>query len=716
MNNSKYLQAVGIQYRNELNTIKKRDGIVLQPIFEAFMNAWEAIIDRFSEKEISKGKISINIYQNPNLLSEETSKYDVDKIEIVDNGIGLDDKNFDRLKTLRDDGKNHSNKGTGRIQFIHMFEYTYIHSVYDAKDGYKYRDVTLSKNNHFLSKNAIIRIDGEGDSDIPTVGTTVTFKSFLMDKEKDAYSNFSLEDIKREIQKHFLSLLCEYRDNIPQIEFNLWQNSQVIKQDSIKPADIPLADKEEKMIVNYSKLNNSNRIIESKKTEEFLLRSFKRPATELDNNSVYLVSKGANSSQIRFDKIQKKDELYGYRYLILLSGKYIDDRDSDDRGNIVLIGEKDFRSQNEDSLFPEEVVLLESIEDKANDTLGRLYPEFETKNMEKAKSLEQLQNMFLLNEQTINKIRKKIKNTDDDETILQAIYEADSKIEATKDSEIKHQIESLKNLTPDSGGRYQNELKEMADNLLKSIPIQNRNLLCKYVARRKLILELFEQILDKGLVSVIEKDKISEKLLHDLIFQQGTSVDNQEDNDLWLINEEYIYYKGSSDVRLDSIMIDGQNLLKQNLNAEELEYKNKGGINEGSRRPDILLFPSEGKCIIIEFKAPNVDVSNHLHQINRYARLINNLSDEKYRFHTFYGYLVGERGIDIEEILDANSDFVEAEGVRYIFRPHYRVPGKFGRQDGSLYTEIIKYSDILKRAKIRNKIFIEKLLHGRSSE
>lgn len=35
--------------------------------------------------------------------------------------------------------------------------------------------------------------------------------------------------------------------------------------------------------------------------------------------------------------------------------------------------------------------------------------------------------------------------------------------------------------------------------------------------------------------------------------------------------------------------------------------------------------------------------------------------------------------------------------------------GKFGRLDGALYTEIIKYSDLLKRAELRNKMFIKKL-------
>ena len=148
--------------------------------------------------------------------------------------------------------------------------------------------------------------------------------------------------------------------------------------------------------------------------------------------------------------------------------------------------------------------------------------------------------------------------------------------------------------------------------------------------------------------------------MHNLIFQQSFSSENPEDSDLWLLNEEYIYFKGTSDIMLNNVQIDGHSLLKENMSKEELEYKNKCGKDAGRRKPDVLLFPKEGKCIIVEFKAPHVDVSFHLDQINRYARLINNLSDEKYGFNTYYGYLVGEQGIDIDEIQDANPDFQTA--------------------------------------------------------
>jgi type I site-specific restriction endonuclease len=159
---------------------------------------------------------------------------------------------------------------------------------------------------------------------------------------------------------------------------------------------------------------------------------------------------------------------------------------------------------------------------------------------------------------------------------------------------------------------------------------------------------------------------------------------------------------------LGQIKCDGSKILKENLSAEENEYRKKQGGDARLRRTDILLFPAEAKCIIIELKAPDANVSDHLNQINRYASLINNLSIDTLKFNTFYGYLVGE-SIDADDIIDNDSDFMNASNLGYIFRPYKRIVGKFGRVDGSLYTEIIKYSTLLERAKLRNKIFIDKL-------
>ena len=109
--------------------------------------------------------------------------------------------------------------------------------------------------------------------------------------------------------------------------------------------------------------------------------------------------------------------------------------------------------------------------------------------------------------------------------------------------------------------------------------------------------------------------KIDEALLHNLIFQQRS--DRADQSDLWLVNEDFVYFSGTSEQTLGEIKIDGVNLLKEILTDEEKAYCTSLGEERRGKRPDILLFPSEGKCIIVEFKNPDVNLGEHLNQINR---------------------------------------------------------------------------------------------------
>lgn len=705
MNN--FVKAQGIWYRNEIKTIKKRADVPMQPIFEAFMNAWESVLDRFSREHFNKGFIHLSIYRIQTLFAN----CDFEKIVVHDNGLGLDEASLKRLIDLRNDTKKHSNLGTGRIQFIHFFDHTTINSVYKKGETYRRRKVTLSKNEAFLNENAILRLDEDNPTTHTNLETDVIFETPLDDKDKNYYSALSATDFKDELIRHFLSLFCEYKNQLPQIHISVIENQEVKEECDITISDIPNPDKEDELYIDYSKLNEKNKIVSAGHQEKFQLTAFKLSSSEIKQNAIYLVSKGATGISFDIESIQKKDEIDGKRYMILLSGKYLDECDRDDRGNIQLINSKDFKQQNEDKIFKEEVVLLDNITEATNKSISKLYNELDDKNQEKNKTIDELQQMFLLNPTTVNRIRRKIKNTDSEETILRVIYQADSEIEAQKDDVIRKQLEELKALTPDNTENYQAKLQEKVDEFVAAIPIQNRTALSKYVARRKIVLDLFDEILNRELELLKNGKHIDEKVLHNLIFQQSNNAPSE--SDLWLINEEYIYFRGISDQKLGNIEFNGSSLLKNEdeLSDEEKAYKRKCEHDAGDRKPDILLFPQEGKCIIIEFKAPHVDVANHLHQINRYARLIHNLSSEQYHFTTYYGFLIGEN-IDIEEIRDSDPTFQSAATLNYIFRPYLPVAAKFGRKDGALYTEIIKYSDLLERAKLRNRVFIDKLENG----
>ncbi|GHT38600.1 hypothetical protein AGMMS49965_02480 [Bacteroidia bacterium] len=710
-----YHKAVGTRYDGRIQKIAKSTD-KLRPIYEAFINSYEAI------KNIDEGKIVISIQFNKTLFFDKNEDLEFDSITIEDNGIGFNDDEFTRFLTLDDTSKGLGNKGSGRIQFIHHFEKAEYESVFEdtsSATGFKRRIFMLSKIDAFLQNNAIVRLDKEEEC-IATASYTILKLSNPLEtntqkqENREYFKTLSTEDLKKNIKNHYLALFCDNRNNLPQIKLQRSVNG-VIDSDnekSITQQDIPNINKSEDINVYYSKINMEGKIEKSTKTEVLNLKCFKINQNELAKNSIRLVSKGEMAKEIKLDSIASDDLIDNNRYLFLLSGTIIDNADTDTRGHLYIPTEKEFKkSFGEPNLFPEEIITIDEIRETTNEKIDTIYPEIIEYTKQKQIGIDELRDMFLLSDETIK--RAKIKPLDDEETALEKIYKADSELVAKKDIEIKKRIDALNQLTPNRTD-YQEKLEKEVKELTKVIPLQNRTSLTQYVARRKMVLELFQKVLDKEIEKFKDGGSIDEKIMHNLIFQQSSN--SPEESDLWLINEEFIYFKGTSESMLQNLKYEDDFILKREnselqedkLSEEEKAYCLKTGGNDEQRRTDILLFPKEGKCIIIELKAPDVDVSKHLNQINRYASLINNLSKNKYKFNTYYGYLIGEN-VDINAIEDNDTDFISAHNLNYIFRPYKRIAGKFGKNNGSLYTEVIKYSTLLERAKLRNKIFIDKL-------
>lgn len=709
MKQKEYIKAKGIWYANEIKTIKKNNTHALHPVYEAFTNAWEAILDKFAVTDFSHGIICIEFYIKTMLYGKEDKIFDFDKIVIQDNGIGLDENNFERLINIRDDRKGHSNKGTGRIQFIHFFDETKIKSIFTENNETKKISVTLSKKNEFIKKNAILRVDEISTiPDTIDLSTEVLFFSPLDKNDESYYTNTTIDIIKREIIQHFLSTFCDNRNNLPKILIKRYINKTLEEQIEITQEDIPEPDKERAFTINYSKLNDKNKIEQLSTGENFILKTFIQSDAILAENALYLTSKGEIVNRIKLSSILKDEVIAGNRYLFLLSSSYIDQRINDDRGSVFLISGKDFKQQNENTLYPEAVILYENIEEETNQVIESLYPEIREKVEEKLKNIKELQDMFLLNPKTVNTLKNSIKNTDSDADILKKIYKDDAEIEAERDAEIKKQIKQIEKLMP-TDKDYQKELKAQIQEFVQIIPLQNRVSLSQYVARRKLVLEIFSKILHKELDKLKNGERIDEDILHNLIFQQSTH--NAEDSDLWLINEEFIYFKGFSEHKLEDIEYEGKKLFDKPFSEEDKRYLNSLGEKRLSKRPDILLFPDEGKCIIIEFKAPDVNVAEHLEQINFYASLLLNYTIEELKILSFYGYLIGE-SIEDRDVRGRVSSFEYSPNFHYWFKPSEKVINFNGGNNGNIYTEIIKYSDLLERAQLRNKIFIDKLEKG----
>lgn len=700
-----FIIADGISYSGVLKDINKKHNNPWQPIFEGFTNSFESIKIR-KESENVQGEITIKFYSDSTLFSENFS---FNNVTIEDNGIGFNDEQFKRFCIYKDSGKGFNNKGSGRFQFVHYFHKSYYNSVYLEGNKYMERVFSLSKLTQYLKQNSITKLDHTKEIDTNNIKTILNLNELIRPKDKVNYE-ISVDEIKQKFLDRYLLEFCLNKSALPEIKFErLRLNGELIDECRITTEDIPDIDKTEPFELKYKKLTNDMSDIEDCETiEQFEIKSFKISNKRIDNN-LLITSKNQvidnKNLKLNLNCLSPKDNIDGEKFLFLISSKYFDERDGDLRDELKIPNRKEFKEDYD--LFETEEIFLEDIEEVANETIISMYDSFKKKAEEKKIEIDKLKNRFLLNEDILNSFKKGI--SDSPEKILLEYHRAEAKYIAKGDAEINKIVEELDNLDT-SQPDFETKFNADIEKLVREIPIQNRTALTKYVARRKLVLDLSDKILNKKLLTQqSEKRKNEEELLHNLIFRKKCKI--PELSDLWLINEDFLHFSGSSESELKDLEYDGVKIFKDEFLDDEKEFleSNRKHLN---KRTDILLFPNENKCLIIELKAPNVDISDHLNQINKYAALIRNFSKDEFQFDTFYGYLIGEK-FDEREVRLADPKFKIAYNFDFLFKPFEEVAGLFNdRKDGSIYTEVIKYSTLFERAKMRNKMFIDKLTNN----
>ena len=352
-----------------------------------------------------------------------------------------------------------------------------------------------------------------------------------------------------------------------------------------------------------------------------------------------------------------------------------------------------------------EQLVLDDLAEGVNSVAIRLYDEIAKQEEEQQRIIKSLRETYLLSEEALAEICP----NDSPDDIVRKAYAYDAKVNANRDMNIQKSIDQIRNLNP-SDDSYQKDLDKMVADLSSNMSLKDKESLSRYVTHRKLVLDLMQQILDRQLEcqGIEGKRVVDEKLIHDLLFRQHT--DEPGSSDLWMLNEEYLYFKGVSEYRLNQIIFNGKKLFREEISEEEERYLTSLGENRAIKRPDILLFPSERKCIIIELKTPDTNLALHLNQINKYAYFIRNFSTEDFMIDTFYGYLIGE-SLEPRDVRAFDGDFIYDPKFNYCYRPSKKIPDDTSSHDGSLYTEVMQYSVILKRAKMRNNVFIDKLFH-----
>ncbi len=613
----------------------KKHSSYFQPIFEAISNSLEA----------TSGKddvITIRINKAKTLNQEQ---YSFLSIDIIDTGIGFNDDNFGRLRRLYDESKGQNNFGTGRVQYLHFFNNTDIYSVFE-EEGLKYkRRIVLSKNFYATQKSVIWSSEKEVVDIATPIGTMVSFYYPLNDEDQEKYNELTTIELRDRILIHYLSRFCLNRDNLQQIKLECYINS-IHNKDSdqiITGKDIPQPDYTDSVQVNYSKISvDGNTIIKTPNTEEFIINSYSLPCSIQKRNEVKLTSKNetVEVSGIDFSLIKDSPKINNSYLLFLISSSYLTQQDSDLRGQLAIYSRKDFLKKR--NLFSgEEQILTDDIEEKVTSSITTHYKSISKVKESFEAQIDELAEMFSLDRTVLNEVGYKA--GDSDQSILKKVYEYNADISAKHDAGIKSVMDSLKELTPSSKD-FKKKLNEKVKKVSELVPQINRTELVRYISKRKIILDLMQKTLDKQLDCQQKNSKGKkinhESFLHNILFSQHS--DNPLDSNLWMINDDFIHYKGISESELRNIKVGSELFFREDLTKEELEELTAYNRDKLGNRPDILLFPKEHKCIIIELKSMDADVSKFVSQVSQYAGLIRQYAKERFEITTFYAYLIGE--------------------------------------------------------------------------
>ena len=702
----KYIPAVDLNWLGVLTGVAKATD-PLQPLYEAFTNSLEAIELRKRKGDHFTPSIMVDFFFDEDI---EGKKNELSKLMITDNGIGFDDENFKRLQVFKDESKGFSNRGSGRLQLLHSFGVAEYESTYKQNDSVKKRKFILSKGMAFLDNNAILKLMSEESCDTKTkIETRLSLKDLREAGDKKYYREKDIDQIKEALIDHYIMQFCALGSSLPSITITFFLNMKQQDYRFVTSSDIPKPSAEDQSIeVPICKISSDMKRVENTKEKvSITIKSFKLPSSQIKRNAVKMTCKKEiiDSVKVRMDCLPAEMEIDSKRFLFLLSSEYFDENMGDTRDSFEILNKTDFKKKAKQYGSIQPQVILDDIEANVSAKASEMYEEISQQKEIHEHQLQELKDTYMLSEEALQDANI----NDSIEEILAKAYAYDAKLVAKQDAAYQDKVQEL-NALDTTSETYEDDLERLIKELSETIPLQSKEALSRYITRRALVLELFQKLIDKRTdIQKKTERSIDEKLIHNLIFKQHT-IDSAN-SDLWLLNEDYLHYTGCSEFKLKDIEISGKKLFRDIIDEKEKEYITSLGEDRYTKRPDILLFPSEHKCIIIELKSLDVNISHYLHQVNQYASFIRTYTTEDFHIDTFYGYLIGE-GFRPEDVRAADGDFKYDPKFNFCYRPSKNVShleDMSGKQDGSIYMEAMSYSELLKRAKKRNESFKEKL-------
>lgn len=655
----------------------------LFPVYECIINSIHAIEDHQLLSSIKEGLINIYFHresEQTSLISNDGNFSKIVDIEVVDNGIGFDQRNFQSFLTSDSTHKiNRGSKGIGHFLWLKAFDLVEIHSIYQENQ-------TLFARNFVFTKKGVDSteqrpLEGAQNSKLET---RIILKKLL--SPYCAEFPQTLEVIGRRILEHCLSYFL--LESVPKITLHDGEDSFCLNEYFEENTKV-FGDQEEFYVEEIQFKLRGLRFYRGKKTDHTVFYCAHQREVCSDLLASYLID---------LDKGQKlRDENdHQFVYYACVFSDYLDDNVSADRTKFMFaetakpilkeLGEISQQDINECVTKLVNKILSPYLEKVREDKQSRIQ-EYITK------TAPQYRPLLKYSSDQLTQIAPKISDQKLDLELHRVKYELEKRLKQEGQEIIEDQDKNFAKF-PEYRKKYSEFLERYND--------FGKSKLAEYIVHRKTMLDIFDQHLSRN-----KTGKYSlEADIHEIIVPMRTTsndIDYQQQN-LWIIDERLAYH--------------------QFLASDEPLNKIEDLSNTSQDKPDILIFDNPiafvdgetenySSVVIIEFKRPmrndytDETKKNPITQVIDYIDSLKSGSMEDHQGRLirvknetpFYAYIICD--LTAKLVKQAKiADFTPTPDGLGFFKFH---------KEYNSYIEIISFSKLIIDAKRRNQVLFEKL-------
>lgn len=531
---------------------------VLFPLFEAVVNSIHSIDSAIQEDKIpsiSEGEINIKIIRSNQTSAFEEDKADIAGFEILDNGLGFNNQNFESFQTLDSEHKIELGcRGVGRLLWLKAFNRVSVTSTFEEAGSISTRSFEFNVNND---------IHKEVKRETPKERIKTSIKLLEIKKEYSKYLRKMPLTIARDLLEHILWYFIR-KGGAPEI---------FIVDGTEK---ISLQNEYDTMMLNAS--SPSTFKIKSK---EFEITHVKLKSS-LQNK--HIINYSAANRVVKEESLQGKiPGLFGFlndgdenfAYMCFLTSDYLTEKVAPERVGFNI-------SESVEGIFAEDEISFSEIREKALEEISKYLDQYLVDN--RLKGIERVKKFVDEKAPRYRPILDRI--SENDKIVDPSISDKDLDIKLHTyltyfESQLLAEGHDL--LVPRSIEDQEDYSQRIDDYLSKASDLK-RSDLANYVAHRKVILDLLSKAIERNQDGRYSKEDVLHKLI--MPMQADSDGIHFEDSNLWLVDERLAFHNYlASDKTINSIPISDSKSTKEpdlfGLNV----FDNPLLVNEGNKLP-----------------------------------------------------------------------------------------------------------------------------------